>query len=326
MRAVMCKELGTPDVLTVDEVDPPTVGSRDVRIRVEAAGCNFPDVLVVAGKYQVKPPMPFTPGLECAGEVLEVGADVSGLKPGDRVMGTIPWGGFAEQAALPMGNAVLMSGDMDFVTAAGFQLTYGTSYHALVDRAQLKAGETLLVLGAAGGVGLTAVEIGKTLGARVIAAASSPEKLAVAREHGADELIDYSSEDLRERVKALTDGKGADVIYDPVGGDLFDAAIRVTAWEGRYLIIGFAAGRIPELPVNLALVKGLSVVGVFWGSFAAREPERNRANFKTLMDWYAEGRIKPLVSKTYSLAEAPQALRDLAGRRATGKLVVLPQQ
>jgi NADPH2:quinone reductase len=322
----MCKELGTPDVLTVEDVDPPKVGSRDVRIRVEAAGCNFPDVLVVAGKYQVKPPMPFTPGLECAGEVLEVGDKVSGLKVGDRVMGTIPWGGYAQEAVLPMTNVIPMTGKMDFTTGAGFLLTYGTSYHALVDRAQLKSGETLLVLGAAGGVGLTAVEIGKALGARVIAAASSAEKLAVAKEHGADELIDYTKEDLRERVKALTDGQGADVIYDPVGGDIFDTAIRVTAWEGRYLIIGFAAGRIPELPVNLTLVKGFSVVGVFWGSFAAREPERNRANFQTLMDWYDEGRIKPLVSKTYSLNEAPQALRDLAGRRATGKLVVLPQQ
>lgn len=324
MKAVMCRELGDPTVLRVEEVEPPKMSRKEICIRVEAAGCNFPDVLMVAGKYQVKPPMPFTPGFECAGEVIGIGDDVSGIRCGDRVMATLTSGAFAEQAVVPAANAIPIADGMDYVTAAGFLLTYGTSYHALVDRARARPGETLLVLGAAGGVGLSAVEVGKALGARVIAAASSDAKLAVAREHGADEFVNYSTDDLRARVKELTGNEGVDVIYDPVGGDLFDTAIRLTAWEGRYLVIGFASGRIPDLPVNLPLLKGFDVVGVFWGAFAARDPQRNRANFKRLTEWYDEGRVKPLVSRTYALAEAPQALMDLAGRKATGKLVITP--
>ncbi|BAU77157.1 NADPH:quinone oxidoreductase family protein [Metapseudomonas furukawaii] len=322
MKAVLCKAFGPADTLVLEEVASPEPKKNEVLIEVHAAAVNFPDTLIIEGKYQFKPPFPFSPGGEAAGVVAAVGEKVSHLKPGDRVMALTGWGSFAEQVAAPAYNVMPIPKGIDFNSAAAFGMTYGTSMHALKQRANLKAGETLLVLGASGGVGLAAVEIGKAMGARVIAAASSAEKLEVARAAGADELINYSSEDLKERVKALTGGQGADVIYDPVGGDLFDAAVRAINWNGRLLVVGFASGRIPELPVNLALLKGASVVGVFWGSFAQRQPQDNLANFQQLFAWYAEGKLKPLVSRTFPLERAADAINCLASRQAVGKVVV----
>ena len=265
---------------------------------IHAAGVNFPDTLIIEGKYQIKPPFPFSPGGEAAGVIASVGDKVSHLKPGDRVMGLTGYGSFAEKIAVDASRILPIPKNMDFVTAAGFSMTYGTSMHALKQRADLKPGETLLVLGASGGVGLAAVEIGKAMGARVIAAASSAEKLEVARAAGADELINYTEVSLKDAVKELTKGQGADVIYDPVGGDLFDQAVRSINWKGRLLVVGFASGRIPEFPVNLALLKGSSIVGVFWGAFAAREPQTNRENFEELFAWFSEGKLKPLDRKS----------------------------
>ncbi len=322
MRAVVCRKWGTPDELEVAEVESRSPSAGEVRIAVRAAGVNFPDALMVQGKYQVKPPFPFTPGAEIAGEVLAVGEGVTHLKPGMRVAAFCGTGGFAEEAVCPAAVAMPLPDGMDYPLAAAFSLAYGTSWHAVVDRAQLKAGETMLVLGAAGGVGLAAVEIGKALGATVIAAASSAEKLEVCRAHGADHLIDYQKDDLREALKKL--GLAPDVIYDPVGGALAEPAFRSIAWRGRYLVVGFAAGDIPALPLNLALLKGASLVGVFWGEFAKREPKANLAGMRQLLGWLGEGKIRPLISRTYRLQEVPQALNDLLARRATGKLVVVP--
>lgn len=324
MKAVVCKAFGSIDDLVLEDVDLRDPGPNEVRIKVHAAGVNFPDILIVQGKYQVTPPLPFTPGPESAGEVLAVGDNVKDIVPGDRVMATHPWGGYAEEVNAPSGTVHKLRDGIDYATGAGMQITYGTTYHALFDRGQLQKGETLLVTGASGGVGLSAVEIGKAAGARVIAAASSDDKLAVARQYGADELINYSTEDLRERMKEITGGNGADVIYDPVGGDIFDQAVRCTAWGGRFLIIGFASGRIPDFKINYALIKSFSLVGVFWGSFAGRYPEKNRANFQTLMQWCVDGKIKPLVSQTYDLDHAVDAMRAIAERKATGKLVITP--
>jgi NADPH:quinone reductase len=259
-----------------------------------------------------------------AGEVIAVGAGVTHVKAGDRVAAFCGVGGFAEEVIAPAAATTPLPPDMDFKVAAAFTLVYGTSWHAIRDRAALKAGETMLVLGAAGGVGLAAVEIGKAIGARVIAAASSAEKLAICKEHGADALINYETEDLREAIKRETGGKGVDVVYDPVGGKFAEPAFRSIAWRGRYLVIGFASGPIPALPLNLALLKGASIVGVFWGEFAKREPKANLAGMAELLTWLREGKIKPLISRTYSLDDAPQALNDLMQRRATGKLVIVP--
>ncbi|WP_375740641.1 NADPH:quinone oxidoreductase family protein [Pseudomonas boanensis] len=322
MKAVLCKAFGPADTLVLEEIASPELKKNEILIDVFAAAVNFPDTLIIEGKYQFKPPFPFSPGGEAAGIVAAVGEKVSHLKPGDRVMALTGWGSFAEQVAAPAYNVMPIPKGIDFNTAAAFGMTYGTSMHALKQRANLKAGETLLVLGASGGVGLAAVEIGKAMGARVIAAASSADKLAVAKAAGADALINYNEENLKERVKELTGGQGADVIYDPVGGDLFDAAIRSIAWNGRLLVVGFASGRIPELPVNLALLKGASVVGVFWGSFAQRQPQDNLANFQQLFAWYAEGKLKPLVSQTFPLERAADAINALATRQAVGKVVV----
>lgn len=322
MKAVLCRAFGPPEHLVLEEVASPEPKKNEVLIDVHAAGVNFPDTLIIEGKYQFKPPFPFSPGGEAAGVVTAVGEKVSHLKPGDRVMALTGWGSFAEQVAVPGYNVLPMPAEMGFADAAAFGMTYGTSMHALKQRANLQPGETLLVLGASGGVGLAAVEIGKALGAKVIAAASSTEKLDVARAAGADELIDYSRSSLKEEVKRLTGGQGADVIYDPVGGDLFDDAIRSIAWNGRLLVVGFASGRIPELPVNLALLKGAAVVGVFWGSFAQRQPQDNLANFQQLFAWYREGKVKPLVSRTYPLARAAEAIQALGQRQAVGKVVV----
>ncbi|MBD2837173.1 NADPH:quinone oxidoreductase family protein [Pseudomonas sp. JM0905a] len=322
MKAVLCKAFGPADTLVLEEVASPEPKKNEILIDVHAAAVNFPDTLIIEGKYQFKPPFPFSPGGEAAGVVAAVGEKVSHLKPGDRVMALTGWGSFAEQVAVPSYNVMPIPKGIDFNSAAAFGMTYGTSMHALKQRANLQPGETLLVLGASGGVGLAAVEIGKAMGARVIAAASSAEKLEVAKAAGADALINYSEESLKDRVKELTGGQGADVIYDPVGGDLFDAAVRSINWNGRLLVVGFASGRIPELPVNLALLKGASVVGVFWGSFAQRQPQDNLANFQQLFAWYAEGKLKPLVSQTFPLERASDAINALATRQAVGKVVV----
>ena len=275
MKAVLCKAFGPAETLVLEEIASPEAKKNEVLLEVHAAGVNFPDTLIIEGKYQFKPPFPFSPGGEAAGVVTAVGEKVSHLKVGDRVMALTGWGSFAEEVAVPGYNVMPIPASMDFASAAAFGMTYGTSMHALKQRANLQPGETLLVLGASGGVGLAAVEIGKAMGAKVIAAASSAEKLEVAKAAGADELINYSENSLKDEVKRLTGGQGADVIYDPVGGDLFDAAIRSIAWNGRLLVVGFASGRIPELPVNLTLLKGAAVVGVFWGAFAQRQPFGN---------------------------------------------------
>ena len=322
MKAVLCKAFGPADTLVVEEIDSPEIKKNEVLLDVHAAGINFPDTLIIEGKYQFKPPFPFSPGGEAAGVISAVGEKVSHLKVGDRVMALTGWGSCAEQVAVPAYNILPMPDAMDFATAAAFSMTYGTAIHALKQRGALQAGETLLVLGASGGVGLAAVEIGKAMGARVIAAASSAEKLEVARQAGADELINYQTEDVRERLKALTKGQGVDVIIDPVGGDLFETVFRSIAWNGRMLVIGFASGTIPSLPANLALLKGAAVIGVFWGSFAQRQPQDNVENFQQLFAWYAEGKLKPLVSQTFSLENTAQAIDTLAARKAVGKLVI----
>ncbi|MCU1731273.1 MULTISPECIES: NADPH:quinone oxidoreductase family protein [unclassified Pseudomonas] len=322
MKAVLCKAHGPARDLVLEDVASPTPKKNEILLDVHAASVNFPDTLIIEGKYQFQPPLPFSPGGEAAGVVAAAGENAGAFKVGDRVMALTGWGSFAEQVAVPAYNVLPIPEGMDFATASAFGMTYGTSMHALRQRGQLQAGETLLVLGASGGVGLAAVEIGKAMGARVIAAASSAEKLEIAKAAGADDLIDYSQSSLKDEIKRLTGGKGVDVIYDPVGGDLFDQAVRGLAWNGRLLVVGFASGRIPELPVNLVLLKGAAVLGVFWGSFAQRQPADNAANFQQLFAWFAEGKLKPLVSKTYPLAEAGLAIEQLAGRKAVGKLVV----
>lgn len=322
MKAVLCKAFGPADTLVIEDTSSPHIKKNEVLLDVHAAGINFPDTLIIEGKYQFKPPFPFSPGGEAAGVISAVGENVSHLNVGDRVMALTGWGSCAEQIAVPAYNILPMPDAMDFTTAAAFSMTYGTAMHALKQRGALQAGETLLVLGASGGVGLAAIEIGKAMGARVIAAASSAEKLEVARQAGADELINYQDEDVRERLKTLTKGQGVDVIIDPVGGDLFETVFRSIAWNGRMLVIGFASGTIPSLPVNLALLKGAAVIGVFWGSFAQRQPQDNVANFEQLFAWYAEGKLKPLVSQTFALEDTAQAINTLAARKAVGKLVI----
>ena len=323
MKAVLCKTLGPAGNLVLEEVASPLPKNNEILLDVQAAGVNFPDTLIIEGKYQFQPPLPFSPGGEAAGVVAAVGEKAGAFKVGDRVMALTGWGAFAEQVAVPFYNVLPIPASMDFTTAAAFGMTYGTSMHALRQRGQLQAGETLLVLGASGGVGLAAVEIGKAMGARVIAAASSADKLAVAKAAGADELIDYSQASLREEIKRLTNGQGVDVIYDPVGGELFEQAVHGLAWNGRLLVVGFASGTIPQLAANLVLLKGAAVLGVFWGAFAQRQPQDNAANFQQLFAWHAQGKLKPLVSQTYPLAEAGAAIEKLGQRQAVGKLVVL---
>jgi NADPH2:quinone reductase len=326
MKAILCKAWGAPDTLVVEELPEVHPGPGQVSIDVHAAGVNFPDVLIIQNKYQVKPELPFTPGSELAGVVREAGEGVTHVKPGDKVMAYVSQGAFAQQIVASAQMVMPMPPELDFDTAAAVTLTYGTSHHAVVDRAQLKAGETMLVLGAAGGVGLAAIEIGKALGARVIAAASTDEKLEVCKAHGADVTINYSTQDLREAIKAATDGKGPNVIYDPVGGVYAEPAFRSIAWRGRYLVVGFANGEIPKLPLNLTLLKGASLVGVFWGDFARREPKASAAAMRELMGWMAEGKIKPHISGRYALAQTAQALNDMAARKVTGKVVIQPQR
>ncbi|MCP2014650.1 NADPH2:quinone reductase [Deinococcus sp. HSC-46F16] len=324
MRAVTCTAFAEPEALSVQTVPDPTPGPGEVVLRVEAAGVNYPDALMVMGQYQVKPPLPFTPGAEAAGTVAAVGEGVTHLRVGQRVAAFTGTGAFAERLLAPANAVMPLPDGVGTEVAAGLPLAFGTTMHALVDRANLQPGETLLVLGAAGGVGLAAVMIGKALGARVIAAASSEEKLALCREHGADETLNYTSEDLRERVKALTDGQGPDVIFDPVGGDFAETAFRSIGWGGRYLVVGFAGGGIPKLPLNLPLLKGASLVGVFWGEFARRDPRANARNLARLLGWVADGTVRPLVSGRYPLERTPEALRALLERRVTGKVVVTP--
>jgi len=322
MRAILCSDWGEPETLTLGEVPPPVAGPGEVKLRVRAAGVNFADIVMVRGHYQEKPTLPFSPGLEAAGEILTVGEGVPGIAPGDRVMAVPGVGAFAEEVVAPADAILPIPEGMDFITAAAIPVAYGTSHLALTDRGALQAGETLLVLGAGGGVGLSAVECGKALGATVIAAASTAEKLDLAKAHGADHGINYVDEDLRAVVRKLTDGRGVDVVYDPVGGDASKAAMRSLARKGRLLVIGFAAGDIPQFPANYLLVKHISVVGVYWGSYRLNEPELFRASFEELMKWYAEGRLKPHVSQVFPLARAADALGVLDSRQAIGRIVI----
>lgn len=324
MRAVRVHELTGPTALRVDEVPDLAPGAGQIVIDVRAAGVNFPDILITRGQYQFKPALPFSPGGEVAGVVRAVGSGVTTLKPGDRVATTMLHGGYAEQVCVPELAAVRLPDAVSFEVGAATLLTYLTTYHALVDRAALHSGESLLVLGAAGGVGTSAVELGALLGARVIAAASSEDKLAFCREHGATDGIDYSKQDLKERIKELTKGNGVNVVYDPVGGSLAEPALRGIAWEGRFLVIGFASGEIPKIPLNLVLLKGCQIVGVFWGSFAMREPAKNRAHAEQLFAWVAEGKLRPAIDAALPFTEAADALRRIEARQVKGKIVLVP--
>jgi NADPH2:quinone reductase len=322
MKAVLCKQFGPPESLVYEDLPSPTAGAGDVVVSVKAASLNFPDVLIIQNKYQFKPPLPFSPGSEMAGVVKEVGEGVKGYKAGDRVIAFTTYGAFAEEVKVEATRLVPIPEGMDFNSAAAFLLTYGTSDHALRDRGALKAGETLLVLGAAGGVGLAAIEIGKAMGAKVIACASSADKLEVCAQHGADAGINYATEDMRERIKDLTGGMGVDVVYDAVGGPYTELALRSTAWRGRLLVVGFAAGDIPKIPLNLTLLKGCAIVGVFWGDFARREPKAFAASIAQLGAWFREGKLKPHVSQTFPLAQAADALKLMAARKVKGKVVL----
>ncbi|MEQ9422844.1 MAG: NADPH:quinone oxidoreductase family protein [Cyclobacteriaceae bacterium] len=323
MKAILCEAFGPPENLSLGEVPALSDPSPDeVIISVKAAGVNFPDTLIVQGLYQFQPDMPFSPGGEVAGVIKAVGANVSGFKAGDRVIAGTGWGGFANEVRAMASNTFLLPEKIAFSTGAVIAEAYGTSYHALVDRAHLKTDETLMVLGAAGGVGIAAVQIGKALGARVIAAVSSDDKGELCLQNGADEVINYSRGDLKKSAKDLTGGNGVDVIYDPVGEPYTEPALRAIAWNGRYLIVGFAAGKIPKIPMNLPLLKGCSIVGVFWGGFFRKEPQKNRQNFEALLNMVGEGRINPPIHATYQLAEAGRALREIMDRKVMGKLVL----
>ena len=322
MKAIRCKEFGPPSSLVLEEMPGLKPGANEVLVDVKACGINFPDTLIIQGLYQFKPELPFTPGSDIAGVVKEVGEGVGHLKVDDEVFGFVFSGGFAEEVLVPSNTCFLKSKKMNFPIAASFMVAYGTSYHALKDRAKLSDGETLLVLGASGGVGLAAVELGKLMGAKVIAAASSEDKLQLCREYGADQTINYSKYDLKSEIKKLTDNKGVDVIYDPVGGDYSEAAFRGIAWEGRFLVVGFASGTIPKMPLNLPLLKTASIVGVFWGDFAMRNPKQNMENTKMLMKWYDEGKLRPHIHKTYELKNTARALEEIMNRKVRGKLVI----
>ncbi len=322
MRAAVCKNLSGVDGLGVEDVPAPTMIAGGVRIRVRAAALNFADTLMIKGTYQVKLAPPFVPGLEAAGEVVEVAPGVTRVKPGDRVMAYLGHGAFAEEAVAPEDRVYAIPDAMDFVTAAGFPVVYGTAYLGLVDRARLKPGEMLVVNGAAGGVGLTAVEIGKKIGATVIAAAGGADKLAVAQAHGADHLIDYKIEDVRARIKTITQGRGADVIFDPVGGQVFEASLRATAPGGRIVVVGFASGEVPPIPANIVLVKNLSVLGLHWGAYRTLRPEAFRAQFGTLFAWWREGALKPHASHVLPLESVSEAFALLLGRKSSGKVAL----
>ena len=322
MNAIICEKHGLPSDLVYKEISSPKPGSKEVLVSVKACGVNFPDTLIIQGKYQFKPELPFSPGSDVAGVIKAIGAEVKGFKVGDEVFGFVAHGGFAEEVVMNFRQVFPKLPNMDFPIAASFMMAYGTSYYALKDRAKLKEGETLVVLGASGGVGLAAVELGKRMGAKVIACASTDEKLELCKSYGADDVINYTKEDLKTKIKELTDGKGASVVYDPVGGHYSEAALRATAWEGRYLVVGFAAGEIPKIPLNLTLLKGCQIVGVFWGSFAMRNPGANMQNSVELMTMYSEGKIKPHIHKIYPLADAGIALQDMMDRKVRGKIVI----
>jgi NADPH2:quinone reductase len=322
MKALVCKEFGPPEKLVIEDHDDPVPRDGQVLVDIKAAGINFPDVLMIGGNYQVKIPPPFVPGGETAGIVEAVGNGVSRFKPGDRVIAIPPGGGFAEKCVLTEKLCFPLPDSLSFEQGAGFTITYATSYHAFRQCTELKAGETVLVLGAAGGVGITAVEIARTLGARVIAAASSEEKLQFAREAGADETINYSDTPLKERVKELTGGKGVDVVYDPVGGELAEQAYRALAWHGRYLVIGFASGDIPKFPINIALLKEASIIGVWWGTWANHNPGDSLQNMAELAAMVDKGTLNPRVTESYPLARYAEAFTAITERRARGKVVL----
>lgn len=322
MKAIVCEKYGPPSDLVLKDLPRLTPSEKEVVIQVKACSLNFPDTLIIQGKYQYKPDLPFTPGSDIAGIVSSVGSAVKHLKVGDEVFGFVANGGFAEEVIAPAKNVFPKPPKMDFATAASFLMAYGTSYHALKNRGKLQEGETLVVLGASGGVGLAAVELGKQMGARVIACASSEEKINLCKAHGAVEGINYTEENLKERIKALTEGKGADVICDPVGDKFAEPALRAIGWEGRYLVVGFAAGEIPKIPLNLALLKGCQIVGVFWGSWAMQFPQDNIKNTMELVQWHAQGKLNPHIHEQYSLEEAQKAMQEMMNRKVRGKIVI----
>lgn len=322
MRAVLCRELGAPETLVLAETPDPTPGAGEVRVDTRAMGVNFPDGLIISGQYQFKPDLPFSPGSEAAGIIDAVGPGVTGLSVGDRVIAITIHGAFAEKVVVPVERAVRMPDAMPFDEAAAFTMTYGTSYHAFRQRGGLQPGETVLILGAAGGVGLAAVELAKAMGARVIAAASSPEKLALCRQYGADATIDYGSEDLRAGIRRVTQSGAVDIVYDPVGGPLAEPALRSLGWGGRYLVIGFAAGTIPAFAANLLLVKGSAAIGVFWGDFVRRQPDAHLRNMADLFALHGEGRLRPHISRRFPFEQTAQAIRWVMDRKALGKVVV----
>lgn len=324
MRAILCKDHGPPEDLVIEDIETAEPGDHDLVVGVKATALNFFDTLIIENKYQYKPELPFSPGAEVAGEVLQIGAAVTEFNIGDRVMGYLGYGGCREVVIRPAAKFTAMADGLEFTKAAGLTVTYGTTLHALQDRAQLSDGDVLVVLGAAGGTGQAAIEIGRIMGARVIACASSDEKLEFCRALGADEIINYATENLKDRIKELTGGKGADVVYDPVGGQLAEQAVRALAWEGKFLVVGFASGEIPRIPLNLVLLKGCQLVGVFWGSFTERSPDLFRAQLGQLMTWCAEGRLKPHIHKVYPLEKTAEALGALARREVKGKVIIQP--
>jgi NADPH2:quinone reductase len=324
MKAILCKSFGTPDELELADIAPPVAGAGEVVVRIAAAALNFFDTLIIAGKYQAKPPFPFSPAAEFAGTVESVGTDVSGIAAGERVMGYAGWGAARERIAVNVDNVVKLPAGLDFERAAGLTVTYATTLYALRERAQLQAGETLVVLGAAGGTGLAAIELGKVMGARVIACASSDDKLAFARQHGSDDAVNYATEDLRDALRKLTSERGVDVVYDPVGGKYTEPAVRSLGWQGRYLVVGFAAGEIPKLPLNLVLLKSCDIRGVFWGAWTKREPEKQRALMADIVQWCAQGKLSAHVHKVYPLADTAAALKAISDRAVMGKIVLKP--
>lgn len=324
MKALLCTRYGTPDDLTLEKIADPTAGPGEAVVRVKAAALNFFDTLIIAGKYQTRPAMPFSPAAEFAGVIESVAPGVTAVKAGDRVLAYVGYGAAREKIAVKADRLIPLPDGLDFDRAAGLCVTYGTTMHALKDRAELRPGETLAVLGASGGTGLAAIEIGKLMGARIIACASSDEKLTFAKKHGADDVINYATGDLKEALRGATGGKGVDVIYDPVGGPYAEVALRSIAWGGRFLVIGFAAGAIPKIPLNLPLLKSCAIVGVFWGSFVERDPEGHRANVMQILDWCAQGKLSSHVHATYPLGDAPAALKAIAARQVMGKVVLHP--
>jgi NADPH2:quinone reductase len=324
MKALLCTRYGIPDDLELADIPEPNAGPGEAVVRVKAAALNFFDTLIIAGKYQHKPAFPFSPAAEFTGEVESLGPGTSGFSPGDRVIGNIGWGAAREKVAVAVNQLIAMPAGLDFVRAAGLTVTYGTSLYALKDRGKVKPGETLAVLGATGGTGLSAVEIGKLLGMRVIACASSDDKVAFARRHGADDGVNYASADLKEALRRLTSGRGVDVVYDPIGGAQGEAALRAMDWAGRYLVIGFAGGDMPKLPANLILLRSYDVLGVYWGAWILRDPSGHRANMRQILAWCADGKLSAHVHAAYPLAQAQAALKAIAERQVMGKIVLQP--